>query len=366
MTTEGKPFAAANRVFEDIELPSSAEWVQEEGYDTLIVNLQGYKKENLRIQVTSTRNIRVLGERPVRPENNIWQRFRKEFPVPSNCDVNETSARFDSGFLYVKIPKTIAPVIETAAANKDQKPQKPATGTAPPPPTESNPKPRKPTSSTTAYVPHTAAASTQKNLNNNAQRWTNPAAQEQIPPNSSAIKENKTDGSSSKVNSGSQAKYANNAATAEPKAPDQKEKVVAAVTTDQPRKVNKISTTTYEEGVAEGRTNGASNKFTSMEREKRDVFSANAQIVEERSSPNTEDVDRSKRVDEENAKTEEYCSRRTQGGRGYYRQVVDGLIMELKEPRKMVNLAVAFGLVLVLSLYVKYAVNSIKEFRQEL
>lgn len=227
----------------------------------------------------------MLGERPVRPENNIWQRFRKEFIVPSNCDVNETSARFDNGFIYVKIPKTIAPVIETAAANKDQKPQKPATGTAPPPPTESNPKPRKPTSSTTAYVPHTAAASTQKNLNNNAQRWTNAAAQEQIPPNTE---------------------------------------------------------------------------------EKRDVFSANAQIVEERSSPNTEDVDRGKRVDEENGKTEEYCSRRTQGGRGYYRQVVDGLIMELKEPRKMVNLAVAFGLVLVLSLYVKYAVNSIKEFRQEL
>ncbi|XP_024178515.1 inactive protein RESTRICTED TEV MOVEMENT 2-like [Rosa chinensis] len=143
MATEGRPFAAtANRVYEDIELPSSAEWVQDEGYETLIVNLQGYKKENLRIQVTSTRNIRVLGERPVRPENNVWQRFRKEIQVPSNCDVNETSARFDNGFLYVKISKTIAPV-ETAA-QKDQKPLKPATEKPPPPAEAKIPKPQKP------------------------------------------------------------------------------------------------------------------------------------------------------------------------------------------------------------------------------
>ncbi|KAM5584860.1 protein RESTRICTED TEV MOVEMENT 2-like [Rosa sericea] len=342
MTTEGRPFAAAaNRVYEDIELPSPAEWIQEEGYDTLIVNLQGYKKENLRIQVTSNRNIRVLGERPVRPENNVWQRFRKEFPVPPNCDVNETSARFDSGFLYVKIPKTIAPV--EAAAHKDQKPPKPATEN-PPPPTEAKiPKPQKPTSSSTTHVPQPAAASAQKI--NNAQK-TNAAAQEQIPP-SKAIKEN-------------------NAAPADPKAPE-KEKVYAAVTTDQPSKVNK-SGTTYE-GAAEDSISGTSKK-TSMEKEKSDGFSANAQYVEEK-SPTSEDVNSGKRVDQEystkeDAKTEEYCSMRPQG-RGYFRQVVDGLVMELKEPRKWVNLAVAIGFVLVIGLYVKYAINSIEEFkRQEL
>ncbi|XP_050369699.1 inactive protein RESTRICTED TEV MOVEMENT 2 [Argentina anserina] len=349
--------ANANRVYQDIELPS-AEWVQEEGYETLIVNLQGYKKENLRIQVTSTRNIRVLGERPVRPENNIWQRFRKEFPVPSNCDVNETSARLDNGFLYVKIPKTIAPV-ETAT-NKDQKPQNPATGT-PPPPTEAIPKPQKPTSSTTTYVPQPAAASAQTNLNN-AQR-TNAASQEQTLP-SKANKDNKTDGSLT-ANSGSQTKYASNAVTADPKAPV-KEKVSAALDTkDQPSKVNERSTTF--EGAAAASTKDTSKK-TSMDKEKSDRFSASAQNVEEK-SPTTGDVNRGKRVHQdysakEDAETEEYCSMRTQG-RGYYRQVVDGLIMELKEPRKLVNLAMAFGCVLVLGLYVKYAINSIKEFKRE-
>ncbi|PRQ32724.1 putative HSP20-like chaperone [Rosa chinensis] len=334
MATEGRPFAAtANRVYEDIELPSSAEWVQDEGYDTLIVNLQGYKKENLRIQVTSTRNIRVLGERPVRPENNVWQRFRKEIQVPSNCDVNETSARFDNGFLYVKIPKTIAPV-ETAA-QKDQKPLKPATEKPPPPVEAKIPKPQKPTSSTTTYVPQPAAASTQEI--NNAQK-TNAAAQEQVPP-SKPIQENKTDGSL------------------------EKEKVYAAVTTDQPSKVDK-SGTTYE-GAAE------TSKKTSMEKEKSDGFSANAQNVEEK-SPTTEDANRGKMVDreystKEDAKPEEYCSMRPRG-RGYFRQVVDGLVMELKEPRKVViNLAVAIGFVLIIGLYVKYAINSIEEFkRQEL
>lgn len=40
---EGKPLgAAANRVYEEVELPaSSSEWLREQGYDTLIVNLQG-------------------------------------------------------------------------------------------------------------------------------------------------------------------------------------------------------------------------------------------------------------------------------------------------------------------------------------
>lgn len=312
---EGKLLgAAANRVYEEVELPaSSSEWLREQGYDTLIVNLQAYRKENLRIQVTSTRNIRIIGERPVSPEHGKWQRFRKEFPVPSNCDVNETSARFDKGFLYVKIPKTIAPV-ETA-----------------PPRTEAIPKPQKPTGAT---QPAPAAP---------AQKTNAPAAQEQVPP-SKAIKEK----------SGSKSTY--NAAQVD----SEKEKEFAAGFIADQRKPQKV-----HEEAAEDSINATSNKQTSTQKEKSsDGLPANAQIAEQK-SPTTED---GKRVDQEystqGASSAEYCSRRTQG-RGYYRQVVDGLFTELKEPRRLVNLVLAVGFILVLGLYVKHAVNFIQEFKHQ-
>lgn len=273
----------------------------------------------MRIQVTSARNIRVIGERPVGPEHGKWQRFRKEFTVPSNCDVNETSARFDKGFLYVKIPKTIAPV-ETL-----------------PPHIEAIPKPQKPTGATTS-APQPAPAAP-------AQKTNAAAAQEQVPP-SKAIKEK----------SGSKSAY--NTAPAD----SEKEKALGATfITNQPKPQR------VHQEAAEASINATSNKQTSMQKEKSsDGLPANAQIAEQK-SPTTED---GKRVDQEysteGASSDEYCSRRTQG-RGYYRQVVDGLVTELKEPRRLLNLALAFGFVLVLGLYVKHAVNFIQEFkRQEL
>ncbi|KAH0996602.1 hypothetical protein GBA52_020466 [Prunus armeniaca] len=125
---EGKPFA---RVFQDIEPPE--EWVREQASDAFLVHLSGYKKENLKIQVTSARYIRVLGERPL--DGNKWERFRKEFPIPSNCDPNDISAKFENGVLSVKLPKMIAP----AAVNTNV--PKPPTTEAPKPPTKEAPKP---------------------------------------------------------------------------------------------------------------------------------------------------------------------------------------------------------------------------------
>lgn len=159
-----------------------------------------------------------------------------------------------------------------------------------------------------------------------------------------------------KEKSGSKSAY--NTAPAD----SEKEKALgAAFITDQP-KPQKV-----HEEAAEASINATSNKQKSMQKEKSsDGLPANAQIAE-RKSPTTED---GKRVDQEysteGASSDEYCSRRTQGP-GYYRQVVDGLVTELKEPRRLLNLALAFGFVLVLGLYIKHAVNFIQEFkRQEL
>lgn len=76
--------------------------------------MTGFKKDQLKVQVTTNRKLRVSGERPL--NNNKWSQFKVEVPIPSNSDVNEISAKFEGGSLYVKHPKII-----TAEDNKQQR-----------------------------------------------------------------------------------------------------------------------------------------------------------------------------------------------------------------------------------------------------
>ncbi|MCL7051802.1 hypothetical protein MKW94_000633 [Papaver nudicaule] len=94
------------RSYEDFEPVFN--WVREEGLDTLVLHLPGFKKEQLRVQVDSHGNMKITGERPL--EEKRWSRFRKDFPIPNNCDVNEIHAKYVGGLLYVKFPKKITQV----------------------------------------------------------------------------------------------------------------------------------------------------------------------------------------------------------------------------------------------------------------
>ncbi|KAB5561582.1 hypothetical protein DKX38_006539 [Salix brachista] len=126
---ESKPMSrvAAGRVVEDFE--PSMDWVRDTGADTLQIHLPGFKKEQLKVQVTSMRVLRISGERQL--SNNRWSTFRKEIPISSNYDTNEINARFDRGILYVKHPKVI--VLETPVEEKLANDQKPAQEKAKPP-----------------------------------------------------------------------------------------------------------------------------------------------------------------------------------------------------------------------------------------
>ncbi|KAI3877386.1 hypothetical protein MKX03_026443 [Papaver bracteatum] len=94
------------RSYEDFEPVFN--WVREEGLDTLVLHLPGFKKEQLRVQVDSHGNMKITGERPL--EEKRWSRFRKDFQVPTSCDVNEIHAKYIGGVLYVKFPKNITQV----------------------------------------------------------------------------------------------------------------------------------------------------------------------------------------------------------------------------------------------------------------
>lgn len=68
----------------------------------------GYKKEQLRVQLTKNRNLVISGECPV--GENTWQRFQKTIPLSSNCDIGKITAKFEDLILYITQPKLIASV----------------------------------------------------------------------------------------------------------------------------------------------------------------------------------------------------------------------------------------------------------------
>lgn len=97
--------------------------VQEELSDTIHLNLSGFKKEQLRVILTSTGILKISGQRPI--GRNTWKRFQKEFPVSENCDTSKISAKFENGILHVKQPKLIASSVkdkELAATGAENTP----------------------------------------------------------------------------------------------------------------------------------------------------------------------------------------------------------------------------------------------------
>ncbi|XP_004228875.1 uncharacterized protein [Solanum lycopersicum] len=101
------------QVYEDF-VPST-KLVQEEHLDTLHLTLQGFKKEELRVELNKTGTLKISGQRPV-GKSNKWRRFQKEFPVAVNCDRSKISAKLENGILHVIQPKMI-----TSSEKKDNK-----------------------------------------------------------------------------------------------------------------------------------------------------------------------------------------------------------------------------------------------------
>ncbi|CAI8586594.1 unnamed protein product [Vicia faba] len=93
----------ADRVYEDFE--PSHEWDKYNGRFT--VTLPGFRRDQMKVQVTSKPALRLMGERPV--YLNRWRRFKLEFPVPSDYDTDSVTATFEGGKLTVKFAKLTKP-----------------------------------------------------------------------------------------------------------------------------------------------------------------------------------------------------------------------------------------------------------------
>ncbi|GAU14530.1 hypothetical protein TSUD_250720 [Trifolium subterraneum] len=93
----------ADRIYEDFE--PYHEWDKYDGCFTVV--LPGYRRDQMKVQVTSKPALRLMGERPT--FQNRWRRFKLEFPIPSDYDTDSVTASFEGGKLSVKFAKLIKP-----------------------------------------------------------------------------------------------------------------------------------------------------------------------------------------------------------------------------------------------------------------
>lgn len=80
----------------------------------------------MRVQVDNNNNLKVSGERLIDGTSNKWSRFRKEFRVPNDCNLNAITAKFENATLYLIMPKDTSntlPIGEATTALEKKKSQ---------------------------------------------------------------------------------------------------------------------------------------------------------------------------------------------------------------------------------------------------
>nr|CAB3498761.1 unnamed protein product [Digitaria exilis] len=119
------PPAPRRRVYTAVD--PRCEWASTEEADTLVVDVSGFSKEELRVVYNTRRKLKVTGERHV--DGVQWTRFLKVFPVPRGCDTSTIQAKMniESAQLFVIVPKGPSSQQSSDLAkdkHKDHKPER--------------------------------------------------------------------------------------------------------------------------------------------------------------------------------------------------------------------------------------------------
>ncbi|KAG2311236.1 hypothetical protein Bca52824_022793 [Brassica carinata] len=110
------------------EFEPVATWTSDPDAEILLVDLPGFKKEQLKLAVSSRRKLKLTGERPTGDENK-WIRFHQKIPIPLTLDIDSVSATFKSNKLYIRhhkfkktqVPQTKPPVIMKPHVQHEEK-----------------------------------------------------------------------------------------------------------------------------------------------------------------------------------------------------------------------------------------------------
>ncbi|KAG4112531.1 hypothetical protein ERO13_D13G167700v2 [Gossypium hirsutum] len=87
------------------EFEPFCKWKREPNSDTLEIHLPEFKRQQLRVQLSSSGNLVISGERESDSDGKKGNRFRREFKVSNEIEANQIRAQFCSGILYVIMPK---------------------------------------------------------------------------------------------------------------------------------------------------------------------------------------------------------------------------------------------------------------------
>lgn len=115
------PPAPRRRVYTAVE--PRCEWTSTEDADTLVVDVSGFRKEELKVLYSTRRKLKVSGERQV--DGAQWARFLKVFPVPRSYDAGTIQAKMnlESARLLVILPKE-SPSSSSKDKQKEHQPER--------------------------------------------------------------------------------------------------------------------------------------------------------------------------------------------------------------------------------------------------
>ncbi|XP_054797010.1 inactive protein RESTRICTED TEV MOVEMENT 2-like [Prosopis cineraria] len=106
---------AYNVVYEDIE--PFFEWHSNHDSHVLVLLLPGFRRDQLKIQVTSAPILKISAQRQI--GGNRWRRVYKEFSIPSDCNSDEIAAKFEAGTLKINFPRLISPSSKSPERDDD-------------------------------------------------------------------------------------------------------------------------------------------------------------------------------------------------------------------------------------------------------
>ncbi|KAK9278644.1 hypothetical protein L1049_028217 [Liquidambar formosana] len=108
----------SNLKFEEF-VPSSG-WTDDSKFHYLLVDLPGFKREEVRLQVDLSGYVTVRGERRV--SENKYSCFEKTCKLPENSDMENITGRFEGEMLHVIVPKQTVEEVEEEPANENANP----------------------------------------------------------------------------------------------------------------------------------------------------------------------------------------------------------------------------------------------------
>lgn len=146
----------------------------------------GYRRDQLKVQVTSKPALKLMGERLI--VGNRWRRFSLEFPIPSEYDTDDVTATFEGGRLSIKFGKLIKPKETTTAPPEEAPmPQEPSQKVAEQKTAQESPKAKQDTEAA-----RTNEVSEQKTPQKTAQEDAPEAKQDKEEPRTDEVSEQKT------------------------------------------------------------------------------------------------------------------------------------------------------------------------------